>query len=163
MFLNTKYLKLVIVGCDRVITMQLPIFLPAAFCSEFFLQLYSPSFRPKSLLKYIIMSKVLQHIFKDEVKEKERCSRVMVSCWYLRAEESTWVKYMSGKRIWFSVTVNLFQQCQVYDANVIVLFDKCWYSKARTLPHCTLLTCLEVVCVTRRSFQSVFNQRPFYS
>lgn len=135
MFLNRKYLKLVIISCDHVITMQLPIFLLAVFCSEFFIYLYSSSFHPKRLLKYIITTKVLQYIFKGKVKEKECCSRVMVSCWYLRAEKSRQVKYMSGKHICFSVMVTLFQLYQVYDANVIVLFDKYWYSKARTVAY----------------------------
>lgn len=139
MVLNIKYLKLLIISCDHVITLQLPIFLLAVFCSEFFIYLYSSSSHPKSLLKYIIMTKVLQYIFK--VKEKERCSRVMVSCWYLRAEKSTQVKSMSGKHVWFSIMITLFQLDQECNANVVLLFDKYWYSKNSSLYLIDMLRC----------------------
>lgn len=60
---------------------------------------------------------------------------------------------MSGKRIWFSIMVTLFRLYLVYNANV--LFDKYWYSKARTV-HYTL----HVRYITR-SFVSLIRDHSF--
>lgn len=73
--------------------------------------LYSSSFHSKSLLKYIIMTKVLQLVF--QIKEKRCCSRVMVSCWYVRAEKRWNIYHEHIFGVWLWLFYFSYLKCMV--------------------------------------------------